>query len=214
MKKIYLGLAIAGLLTGCVTTDPTAAKPQKSPTDNQIFDAQLTQFRNNSGNSDVWHKDADRINGLGDIGSSKDTAFDDEGSARIRFVAATDDFTAEPGLTQEIQGLEANTDYEFSLYYSDKKGPESITDLVFGATTDSGQSLAKKSVHASELIEAPMGAVKTAFRQTSVSFNTGANTSVKVFAKIHISDPSKIDKNGDIGKQTEVRVDEFKLIKK
>lgn len=222
MKKIYLGLVITGLLAGCANTADTTSKVASTTNSvvsvatgsNLIIDPQLTQFRSNSGKSDVWKKDANKNKGLGDAGSSKDTAFGEEGSSRLRFMAASDDFTAQPGLSQEVFGLQPNTDYEFSLYYNDKKGDESPTELVFGVTSASGQSLATKTVHASELNNAPKGAVRDSFRQTLVSFNSGANVSVTVYAKLHIAELSKIDMDGDIAKQTEVRIDEFKLAKK
>lgn len=221
MKKVYLGLTIAALLTGCAsTTTPTSTEASTMVKEaavaaivgtNLISDPQLTQFRSNSGKSDVWKKEADKNKGLGDAGSSKDTAFDAEGSSRLRFREATDDFTAQPGLSQQVLGLQPNTDYEYSLYYNDKKGENSVSELVFGVTNTLGQSLAAKTVHVSELDDAPQGAVKKRFRQTSLTFNSGSNVSVKVYAKLHITDPSQIDMDGDIGKQTEVRIDEFKL---
>ena len=222
MKKIYLGLTIAALLTGCASTEQTgsvASEITKSTlisttAGNLILDPQLTEFRNNSGNSDVWKKSANKNAGLGDAGSSKDTAFDDEGSSRLRFVSSTDDFTAQPGLSQAVVGLQPNTDYEFSVYYNDKKGDESISELVFGANGMAGDSLAMKTIHITELVNAPQGRVKKGFRQALVSFNSGSNAVVTVYAKLHITDPSKIDTSGDIGGQTEVRIDEFKLSKK
>ncbi|WP_298942702.1 hypothetical protein [uncultured Psychromonas sp.] len=222
MKKIYLGLVITGLLAGCANTADTTSNVASTTNSvtavatgsNLIIDPQLTQFRSNSGKSDVWKKQANKNKGLGDAGSSKDTAFGKEGSSRLRFMEATDDFTAQPGLSQEVFGLQPNTDYEFSLYYNDKKGDESPTELVFGVTSASGQSLATKTVHTSELNNAPKGAVRDSFRQTFVSFNSGANVSVTVYAKLHIADLSKIDMDGDVAKQTEVRIDEFKLAQK
>jgi len=222
MKKIYLGLTIAALLTGCANTaQTTSAASTKADAvvavtsgENLIIDPQLTEFRSNSGKSDVWKKEADKNAGLGDAGSSKDTTFDEEGSSRLRFVSATDDFTAQPGLTQQVNGLQPNTDYQLSLYYNDKKGDDSISELVFGVNGMTGKSLASKTTHVSELANAPQGAVKKRFKQTVLNFNSGANVSVTIYAKLHITDPSQIDPSGDIGKQTEVRIDEFKLIKR
>jgi len=230
MKKVYLGLTIAALLTGCANTADTtksvaaSVAPETTKTavaiaavatgENLIIDPQLTEFRSNSGKSDVWEKDADKKNGLGDAGSSKDSAFDYEGSSRLRFVAATDDFSAQPGLSQKVLGLKQNTDYQLSLYYSDKKGEMSPSQLVFGVNNIAGQSIVTKTVHVSELANAPQGALKKHFRQTVVNFNSGSNVAVTVYAKLQITDASKIALDGDIGKQTEVRIDEFKLAEK
>lgn len=218
MKRIYLGLSISILLTGCMSIGPTKEKATivnvavAPPGKNLILDPQLTEFRSNKGKSTVWIKKADKKKGLGDAGSSGDTAFGPEGSARFRFVSKTDDFTSQPGLTQQIKSLSPNTNYEFSLYYSDKKGDRSISQLVFGVENPVGKSLAYKKIHVSDLSSAPKGTAKKGFRQVFVSFNSGLNTEVKVYAKLKISKPSKIDTDYDIGKQTEIRVDEFILM--
>jgi len=223
MKQAYLGLAIATLLAGCVTTDQATTAQEGASIaqavtaiatgENLIQDPQLTEFRSNSGKSDVWKKNSNKNAGLGDAGSSKDSAFGSEGSSRLRFIAATDDFSAEPGLSQTVLGLQPNTDYQLSLYYNDKKGEQSISQLVYGVTGTNGGTLATKTVHISELADAPQGDVKKGFRQTAINFNSGSNVSVTVYANLKITDPSKIDSDGDIGKQTEVRIDEFKLSK-
>ncbi|MGV2990190.1 hypothetical protein ACE1OE_21375 [Vibrio sp. E150_011] len=228
MKKVFLGLAIASLLAGCASTDDntpaasetTMAAPvattvvMTSGANDLISDPQLTQFRSNSGKSDFWRKDADKKNGKGDVGSSKDTAFDDEGSARIRFVSASDDFSSQPGLSQEVSGLKANTDYILSFYYNDKKGADSVSELIAGAKGTDGKILGEKTIHVNDLGDSPKGAVKKSFRQASVEFNTGSQTTAVIYTKMAITDPSKIDMNGDIGKQTEVRVDEYSLTAK
>ncbi|WP_413691504.1 lipoprotein [Psychromonas sp. KJ10-2] len=64
MKKIYLGLTIAALLTGCANTAQTTSTASNNAStvvavasgDNLIADPQLTEFRSNSGKSDVWKK--------------------------------------------------------------------------------------------------------------------------------------------------------------
>ncbi|GLT15272.1 hypothetical protein [Vibrio algivorus] len=216
MKKIVLGLAVSSLLMGCASTsDDTASSATTSAqTGSLIQDGQLTDFRANSGSSDIWVKHADKSAGLGDVGSSKDTAFDDEGSARIRFVSANDDFTATPGLTQQISGLAKNTDYTLSFYYYDNKGNNSPSEVEVGLKDSTGKIIASKTVHARDVAQNPSGSVKSGFKLTTLDFNSGSNTNAQVFLYMSITDPSQIDKNGDIGKQTEVRVDEFKITKK
>lgn len=227
MKKVYLGLAIAGLLAGCASTSDSAAKKETNAapaaTSNAVItssastlinDPQLTAFRSNSGKSDFWRKEADKNNGKGDVGSSKDTAFDDEGSARIRFMTSADDFSSTPGLSQTIEGLKPNTDYVLSFYYNDKKGNNSPSELLVGATGADGKALGEASIHVKDLASSPQGAVKKAFRQAQVEFNSGDNTVATIYTRMRITDTSLINMDGDIGKQTEVRVDEFALTKK
>ncbi|WP_261817938.1 hypothetical protein [Vibrio gallicus] len=227
MKKVYLGLAIAGLLAGCASTTETTTSAKKemntatgpvavitSSASSLIQDPQLTAFRSNSGKSDVWNKDANKNNGLGDVGSSKDTAYGDEGSARIRFIDSSDDFSATPGLSQTVTGLKSNTDYVLSFYYNDKKGDNSPSELLAGAKGADGKVLGEKAIHVRDLSTSPRGEVKKDFRQAQVEFNSGDNTSVTIYTHMSIVDLNNIDMNGDIGKQTEVRVDEFALTTK
>ncbi|MGV3002326.1 hypothetical protein [Vibrio sp.] len=215
MKRIVLSLVVSSLLMGCTITsgDATPSTTTAAQTGDLIQDGQLTDFRANSGSSDIWIKHADKNAGLGDVGSSKDTAFDDEGSARIRFMSANDDFSAKPGLTQDISGLQPNTDYTLSFYYYDKKGNNSLSELDVGLKDISGKVIASKTLHARDVSQNPSGAVKSGFKLTTLDFNSGSNTNAQVFLYMSITDPSQIDKNGDIGKQTEVRVDEFKITK-
>ncbi|GEA49696.1 hypothetical protein VIN01S_05000 [Vibrio inusitatus NBRC 102082] len=217
---MYLGLVVAGLLAGCAapsdnaTTTPEAKETGKVmavATGNLIADPNIVEFRANSGTSDVWNKLADKNNGLGDVGSSKVSAFEDEGSVRIRFVASSDDFSAMPGLSQQVNGLQANTDYTLSLYVEDKKGAASPTSVVVGATDATGKELVEQTFHVASMTNAPQ-ADRKSFRQVAVEFNSGSNTTATIFAKLKIDDASAI--SGDIGKETEIRVDAFSLTKK
>lgn len=207
MKKIYLGLAISALLTGCVTTTTQA------PRDNLILDPNLTQFRADNGSSKVWRKNDGRKVGLGEAGTSKSSSTDEKGSVRIRFLSKNDDFTAEPGITQLVRNVLPNTDYNYSLYYQDKRGNDSVPKLAYGVIDANGRSLADNVVHVSDVRYNPRGESDQSFRQTYISFNSGNNTQVTIYAKLQISDPSKIDMKGDIAKQTEIRLDQFKLKK-
>lgn len=202
MKKVYLGLAISTLLAGAVQAS------------NLVVDPQLTEFRANKGNSKVWVQVEDNKAGKGDVGSSKDSAFDTEGSARMRFRNADDDFSAQPALEQTITGLKPNTDYVMSFYLMDKKGQDSISDVIAGARGADGKALGEKAIHVRDLADAPKGTLKSSFRQAMVDFNSGNNTTATIFTRLHITDASKIAKGGDIGKQTEVRVDSFSVTEK
>ncbi|GAB7219884.1 hypothetical protein [Vibrio comitans] len=221
MKKMYLGLAIAGLLAGCAAPSDNAKTEMAAPAtnvvvaagtgDNLIVDPNIVEFRANSGKSDVWKKHADKNNGLGDVGSSKVSAFADEGSVRIRFISASDDFSAMPGLSQQVNGLAPNTDYVLSLYVEDKKGAASPTSVVIGATDAAGEELAEQEFHVASMDNAPK-ADRSSFRQVAVEFNSGGNTSATIFAKLKVDDAAAI--TGDIGKASEIRVDAFSVAKK
>lgn len=217
MKKIYLSLITATMLAGCsstpdqTTSTQTQAVPAITSTQDLIKDSQFTEFRSNNGKSDYWVKHANKNAGLGDVGSSKDTAFGDDGSARLRFVSPNDDFTAQPGLTQQISGLKPNTDYTLSFYYYDNKGINSPSKLMLGLKDSSGKDIASKTIHVSDVMNNPQGEVKKGFKLVTLDFNSGSNNTAELFALLKIIDPDQINKDGDIGKQTEVRIDEFKI---
>ncbi|WP_299692294.1 hypothetical protein [uncultured Vibrio sp.] len=221
-SKDQHALAIAGLLAGCASPNDntTAVTPAAEDTnmvmpvatgDNLIADPNIVEFRANSGKSDVWKKHADKNNGLGDVGSSKVSAFADEGSVRIRFINASDDFSATPALSQQVNGLKPNSDYILSLYVEDKKGAASPTSVIVGATDVAGQELVEQAFHVASMNDAPHGDRKS-FRQVAVEFNSGNNTSATIFAKLKIDDASAI--SGDVSKRTEIRVDAFSLTAK
>jgi poly(beta-D-mannuronate) lyase len=187
---------------------------------NYVVDPQLTDYRGNQGNSDVWISHEDSDGGLGDVGSSGDTAFDAQGSSRIRFKesVAINDFTAKPGLSQVIAGLPANTNMVYSLYYCDKKGPLSPSTLYYGVrevvegASLAGKVIAEKRVHVKDLDAAPQGEKGACFRQVSVDFNSGATGAVEIFSlmEVYVGDAAKPDMTKDI----EVRIDEFSVTAK
>ncbi|MCV2403974.1 hypothetical protein OFY17_13980 [Marinomonas sp. C2222] len=186
---------------------------------NYVVDPQLTDYRSNKGKSPVWLSHEDSNGGLGDVGSSGDTAFDAKGSARIRFKSSvpTHDFSSKPGLTQVISGLPANTDMSYSLYYCDKKGAESPSTLYFGVREVvegaplTGNVIAESRVHTRDLGDAPMGEVKDCFRQVSLDFNSGASGNVEIFSlmEVYIGDGEP-----NMTKDMEVRIDEFSVTAK
>lgn len=219
MKKICLGLSLAILLSGCALTKP--AKTQATATnvaamasgENLLVDPQFTLFRQNKGESKAWVRLTEKGQGVGLAGSTSTTAFGPVGSVRFRYKNPTDDFTAQPGVYQIVKGLQKDTDYELSFYYNDKKGKGSATEVIFGVDNLAGKSIVAKTAHIKDLKEAPTGALDRKFRQIFVSFNSGDNTDVKVFAKLNIINIAKIDMESNIGSQTEVRLDEAILIK-
>ena len=217
MKKFYLGLIITGLLAGCSSTDDSNAQSTSSVAAMGVIgDGQFTQFRANNGKSDAWLKHADKNNGLGDVDSSAETASGDEGSVRIRFVNATDDFTAAPGISQVLTNVEPNTEYTLSVYYADKKGDASLSELEIGAKalgehSLSGSTVVTKEIHIKDLSDSAHGDANDGFRQATVDFNSGSNTTLEIYALMHIINANQLDKNADISEQTEVYIDDFSL---
>jgi poly(beta-D-mannuronate) lyase len=184
---------------------------------NYVQDPELTAYRANQGNSDVWISHEDSAGGKGDVGSSGSTAFGEQGSSRFRFEKKYDnhDFTAKPGLSQVVTGLPANSDMTYSLYYCDTKGPTSASTLYFGVReVVEGQSLAGKAIaesraHARDLDDAPKGDVKSCFRQVKVDFNSGSTGNVEIFAlmEANAGDDGQVNQR----KEVEVRVDSFAI---
>ncbi|GLS91839.1 hypothetical protein GCM10007916_29090 [Psychromonas marina] len=203
------------LITTALLTSSAAFSAQ-----NFVVDPQLTDFRSNQGKSDVWISHEDSKGGLGDVGTSGDTAFDAQGSARIRFKKSVEinDFTATPGLSQTVNGLPKNTDMSYSLYYCDKKGTASPSTLHYGVREVvegaplTGKVIADNRVHVRDLGNAPKGDKKDCFSQVTLDFNTGSNASVEIFNQMEV----EVGANGkpDMHKDVEVRIDEFSITAK
>ncbi|OBT14761.1 hypothetical protein A9264_13335 [Vibrio sp. UCD-FRSSP16_10] len=164
------------------------------------------------GISDVWTTVENDSEGLGDVGSSSDSAFSNK-SARVRFKDnVSNDYTATPGISQEIASIPANTAMTFGLYYSDQKGDDSVTTLHYGLEDSDGVVFAETRVHVSELDDAAQGTNKSHFKQVSFDFNTGDHTSATIFAYIEIdtTDMDAVDAQQSED-ELEVRLDYFTL---
>lgn len=210
MKKVYMGLIAAVLVTGCASTTS-----DKIPANgNLIKDPQFTTFRLESGSNGVWQKELLEEKEYGHVGSSKDTAFGEDGCVRLRFTSKNAHFSAQPAISQTVDNIQKNSNYELSMYLSDKKGVNSVSTLILEISDTNGDLIDRQEIHTRTLATAPRGEVKKHFRQILMNFNSGDASKVKITAKLKITDPSKIDLAGDIGKQTEIRLDEFSLVKK
>lgn len=209
IKPILITAALFSSSLAFATTGP-----------NYVLDPQLTDYRGNKGQSDNWISHEDSDGGLGDVGSSGDSAFGPQGSSRIRFKANVDthNFASQPGLSQVIVGLPANTDMVYSMYYCDKKGESSASVLYFGvreavaAGSLQGKVIAEKRAHVSELGNAPTGDTKACFRQVSLDFNSGSTGQIEIFSlmEVQVDEGDTPDMYSDI----EVRIDEFSVMKK
>ncbi|WP_163132582.1 polysaccharide lyase 6 family protein [Agarivorans sp. Alg241-V36] len=197
--------------------------PDTVTTSTELEDGNLGEFRSNSGSSDAWVQHEDSSGGLGDVGSSGDTAFSDSGSAssgsaRIRFKSSESnhDFTATPGLSQTVANIPLNTDLQLSMYYCDNKGDNSLSTLHYGVKDSTGAIIAQAFAHVKDLDDAPQGDIKSCFKQVSLGFDSANNSSIEVFAFMQIDTASYTDAQIYAHEQftddeVEVRIDEFAL---
>ncbi|WP_035387370.1 polysaccharide lyase 6 family protein [Ferrimonas senticii] len=163
--------------------------PEKINATVPVADHNFAEFKANKGSSNVWITDEDSDNGLGDVGSSGDSAFSDQpenASARIRFkkTSINHDFESKPGLSQLVSNVPQNTDITLSLYICDSKGPDSLTTVQVTATGNDGQLLAKADFHAADIENNPSGSVKDCFKQVKLPFNSGSNQQVTIGAHL------------------------------
>ena len=187
---------------------------------NYVQDPQLTAYRSDQGESQVWISHEDSDGGLGDVGSSGDTAFGEQGSSRMRFKQSVDihDFTAKPVLSQALIGLPANKEMTYSLYYCDKKGEDSASTLYYGVrefvkgASLTGKVIAEKRAHVSELSDAPQSKTKDCFRQVSLDFNSGKSGNVEIFSLMEVD--AGEGGEPDMYRDVEVRIDEFAVMPK
>ncbi|USD62144.1 polysaccharide lyase 6 family protein [Vibrio sp. SCSIO 43140] len=188
-----------------------------------IIDHQLGQWRADSGSSEVWKTYEGSADGLGDVGSSGDSAFNDaaggNGSARIRFKdsESSHDFDSKPGMSQIVDELPTNTDMTYALYYCDNKGDSSLSTLYYGVRLPGeGSIVAHARAHVKDLDEAPRGSVKDCFRQVTLDFNTQDYDSLELFALMEIdttnfTSEQILASDQYTDNELEVRIDEFSL---
>jgi len=189
-------------------------------TQNYVVDPQLSDYRANKGESLDWisHENSDA--GLGDVGSSGDSAFGKQGSSRMRFKQSVDihDFSAKPGLSQALTGLPANTEMTYSLYYCDKKGSDSLSTLYYGVrefvegASLTGKVIAEKRAHVNDLDDAPKSTQKDCFKQVRVDFNSGPSGKVEIFSLMEVA--TSEGEEPDMYRDIEVRIDEFSVTAK
>lgn len=159
--------------------------------------------------------DGKETQGLGNVGSSNNSAFGSKGSAQIGYQYAADE-NSTPTLYQDIDGILPNTDYSLSMYLLVK--PSSNSSATFGALDATGtRVLSEKIANYDELKSgsAPESD-EDGYYQSSVSFNSGSNTSVRIFVKFNPeliannpAQPAELD--SDTRKAYELRVDNFEL---
>ncbi|TEW55367.1 alginate lyase precursor [Psychromonas sp. RZ22] len=184
----------------------------------ELVDGDLSGFR--GGDTGNWETDEDSDAGLGDVGSSGDSAFNDvdsNGSVRIRFKKGqtNHDFTATPGLRQTVHNIPTATDLTYSLYYCDNKKEDSVTTLHYGVKDTEGLVIAESTAHVKDLDDAPEGSVKDCFKQVTLDIPNNSHETMEIFAYITVDTANYSNEEllaqVESNKELEVRVDEFSL---
>ncbi|CAH0524444.1 VCBS domain-containing protein [Vibrio hippocampi] len=203
------------------TTGTITLKVADEVTVDSVVDGNLDNWKNDSGSLGVWDTVEDSDGGLGDVGSSSDSAFDG-GSVRIRFKedeGDIHDFTVKPSVSQSITDVATGVDLTYSLYYCDKKGDDSLTTLHYGVKDGSGNIIADARTHVSKLDDAPEGSNKDCFKQVTLVIADNTAPDVEIFATLEVdTDTMSSDTGGNLyaheqylDDDLEVRVDEFVL---
>ncbi|AWB68958.1 polysaccharide Lyase [Saccharobesus litoralis] len=134
--------------------------------------------------------------GIGQVQDSSNSASGADGSIKFKYDSTKGDNGTphDPYIAQEIDVL-ANTDYTLSMYVLEKSNKDA--QVKYGVyTTDIANILASHIADVSQLGDAPKG--DDSFRQTTLTFNSGTNTKLTVFAQYQ-------------GDGSEIRVDDFSL---
>ena len=143
--------------------------------------------------------------GIGQVQGSDNSAAGADGSGKFKLEDATEVGT--PRISQVLTGLELNTDYTLSMYALYKKSADvTVTMGAFVGETDT--VLASKVVDFEDLVAANAPKGDDSFRQDTLTFNTGSNSTITIFAEYNAN--TIIADGGDAG-DTEFRVDEFAL---
>jgi len=140
--------------------------------------------------------------GIGQVQDSDNTSSGNDGSIKFKY---NDDDTGTPHAPYIAQTVtvEANTDYSLSIYNLYKEDNDA-SSILFGVSTDDDISVTaswlvnKDSIY-SDLESAGTNKGDDSFYQDTLTFNTGVNTTLTVFAQFKTTDGS------------EIRVDEFEL---
>ncbi|MCX2800209.1 polysaccharide lyase 6 family protein [Microbulbifer thermotolerans] len=132
--------------------------------------------------------------GIGQVQDSSNSASGADGSIKFKYNAEDSGSPSEPRISQTVNVV-AYTDYTLSMYILEKNGSDA--KVKFGVLSSDGSTVvAEKLSDYSTLSGAPKG--DDSFRQDLITFNSGNNTSLTIFAEYQ-------------GSGSEVRVDDFRL---
>ncbi|MDO6746425.1 polysaccharide lyase 6 family protein [Gilvimarinus sp. 1_MG-2023] len=153
--------------------------------------------------------------GLGNVGSSNNSAFGDKGSVQLGY-SYPEDENSTPTLYQIIDGVLPNTEYTLSMYLLVKSTSNSTA--TFGAQNEAGSVTLGEKIADYDQLESS-GAPESSedgYYQASMTFNSGDNTSVRIFAQFNAesiaNNPGGTEQmDSDTRKIYELRVDNFEL---
>lgn len=142
--------------------------------------------------------------GIGQVQDSSNSAGGADGSIKFKWNVGDDSGTPHQPYIAQTVTVEPNSDYTLSIYNLYKESGDS--SIVFGvyvedATTNisSATMLAEKESIYANLKNSGASKGDDSFYQDQLSFNSGSNTSLTVFAQYETTDGS------------EIRVDQFEL---
>jgi len=140
--------------------------------------------------------------GVGQVQDSDNTSSGNDGSIKFKYNDDDSGTPHNPYIAQTVV-VEANTDYTLSIYNLYKEDNDA-SSIIFGVSTDDDITVTASWLVNKDSIYSALesaGATKgdDSFYQDSLVFNSGANTSLTVFAQYKTTDGS------------EIRVDEFEL---
>lgn len=218
MKKLYLALAVAGLLAGCASNDDQApVNTTPVPAMGKVADGAFTRFALNNNSSGAWIVHANPTLGQGNVEASNITASGDAGAVRLYYPSVNESSVIPmmgPGVSQIIPNIEPDADYILTVYYRDEKGDESPNVLELGVKDMGVGSLAGNLIRTKQFTNSEIdsdGDDTHGFRKVTMAFNSGSNTTLEVYALTHLSATDGIDANGDVAHQTEVYLDDIYL---
>ena len=147
--------------------------------------------------------------GIGKVQDSSNSAGGADGSVKLTYAGTTGGVPYDPYIAQSV-AVEPNTEYTLSMYNLFKKDGDST--VLFGAfagddtgalasATPSATLLGSKNSDYAQLKAAETDKGDDSFYQDMITFNSGDNTTMTIFAQLQ--SPSGV---GD-----EIRVDQFKL---
>lgn len=218
MKKLYLALAITGLLAGCSSTEEQApVNTTPVPAMGKVADGAFTRFALNNNTSGAWIIHDSSELGQGKVEATSITASGDAGAIRL-YYPSLDENTLQvkvgPGISQIIPNIAPDTEYTLTVYYRDDKGDESPNTLQLGVKDMGVESLGGNVIRMKEFTSNDIdsdGDETNGFRKVTMAFNSGSNTTLEIYASTLVSSTDNIDLNGDIAKQTEVFLDDIYL---
>lgn len=217
MRKLYLALAVAGLLAGCSSnSDQAPVNTTPVPAMGKVADGAFTRFAINENSSGAWLVHANPELGQGDVEATNITASGDPGSLRLSYSSVNESSMQQvgPGVSQIIPNIEPDTDYMLTVYYRDEKGDKSPNVLELGVKDMGVGSMSGNNVRMKTFTNDDIdsdGDDTNDFRKVELAFNSGSNTTLEVYAMTYLNSLENIDVNGDIPHQTEVFIDDVVL---